>query len=922
MAIKKSSSSKHHMDEVFALPGESQLLAGREKEMDKVLLSISPQFHICCISGPPAVGKSALAIEAVRRARCGNFDIAQAQSAWKVVYVDIRQIDTVNKIVDTLLCEFELNYSSREFPKQSSDCRKLLFKIVRESKDLCIVIDNADLALQPSTRHDFIALLKYIMHAGQQEFTLIVTSCYRLDNVIWGDRKIQSVVLKPLEEEPACEILKSVCRPDRWPNERDMQMISQDICQGIPELLWHVGKQFENIGFSPSSRVGMLLEDPTSCLRRLCQDFGLRHFKSTLESLPRRELTYLHALSLFEGFFSEENGTYVVGMGNGVRKFGSEVIDSLDNYSMVLEAAPHQYHLVKILREYLRWEHEPPDANFQSAAEKNYCHIWLRKLHYVLKKTYCKNSRKALKQVQAMIKDVKHALRMIEPCSKTSDALYSCYIAVATGNESLLRVCLTLSERTEFYSACIKESTRRDRTDVQGQLNLRLAEAFLDSNNIEKAQESLKCLTPEEACKVVSLPRNLQLQYEIIQGRIDIEKGNSRKAVESLNQALAVESVGKKDPEFGNFLLVLSDAYCDLREYQNVYLRLIEAYTWCSERFGSEREKNHPDTCVVLFRLGHCLFCQKRYDESLQWLSNAVGMLKELHCDHLCIAAALYQLSMCRLAVFDLNCPEARDDLEHIVVLLEGESSFKTVPLWILAKQAIAKLLTLEGRKLIDGGIHSEKGQTLLNKAKEHFADLLDENVEGISREMIKENDQFHLLADAVRPGSDLRFNMYCFQTFRSVVCPKPLDLTNIDSDSDSDSPQTSAPSARTPSTRPATDGPSVQFTSTPMTVSKHHQLYSAESTFSPGSSATLLICPVPLRTLSAKTEFGLTCCPSHPSRKLSRCAGSLASFSSVESDAVSDISTSTDLPITSDDSSGVRIANHDSVPTMSKESY
>ena len=893
---------------------------------------------MCCICGSPAAGKSAVAIEAIHQARRGKFNATETcEQSWKIVFVDIRRVFTSKEIVDALLHQFKLGGSDNLPQKDLHESeRDYLTRAVRAFEYLCIVVDNADLALQPDTREDFIVLLKEIMHAGREEFTLLVTSCCRLDKLFCGDRKIKSVVLKPLDEESACEMLSSelVCNPSCQPDKRDMQMIAREICQGIPELLWHVGKNFENASLSTSERVETLLENPSSYLRGMCRDFGRRHFKTTLESLPSHELAYLHALALFEGPFSEQDGANVVDIGKRSRDFCSKVIDRLDDYSLVLKKE-NGFRLVKILREYLRSETVPREKDLMLAAKKNYCQMWLKRLICIMKNSYRSNSCRALRQVQAMIKDVKQVLKMMESYSKLSDDLFMRYIAIASSYQSLLRVCLTSVEREEFYSACINESSRRNHAGVQGRLSLRLAEALLDSGDVEGARS--RCPKPETHKGV-----QLRLQYEILQGRIDVEKGNSRKAVDSLTQTLA--SVSKKDEEFGNVLRVLSDAYCDLADYQNAYSYLSEALTWYRKYFGLECRLNHPDTCVVLFRLGFCLFCQKKYNESFETLSKAIVMQSELHCDHLSIAAALYQLSMCRLAMSGCLNLKAREDLEQVVVFLEGEPSYSTIPLWILAKQAVAKLLTLEGQKLTDSG-HPEEGLVLLNKAKEHFANLPDENVEEISSELIKENCQFRRLVDAIRLGGDLTqtncLNLYCFPVSRGLASPKCADLIEHSSlsrdfynsfmDNERQCFINSEPSS------PAGgafvfDEPST--TSTPLPVSKHHRRYlsdssSAEPTPPESPAATPPVHPFPLRSLSSKTDFGIMCCPSYyPSRRLSRCAGSLASFSSFDPDALTasfeDLSTSTDQASTglaqSSDESGLRmkLSKSDSVPTMS----
>ena len=909
-----------------ALPGEPQLLVGRQTEIGQVLDCISARFHMCCICGSPGVGKSAVAIEAIHQARRGKFNATETcEQRWKIVFVDIRRIFTSKEIVDALLHQFKLGGSDNLPQKDLHESeRDYLTRAVRAFEYLCIVVDNADLALQPDTRDDFIVLLKEIMHAGREEFTLLVTSCCRLDKLFCGDRKIKSVVLKPLDEESACEILSSelVCNPSCQPDKRDMRLIAQEICQGSPELLWQVGKNFENISLSTSERVEMILGDPSSYLRNLCQDFGERHLKNTLESLPRRIVTALHALALFEGPVSKQDGADIVGM--GIHEFCSQVIDSLDDYSLILKEQC-SFRLVKVLREYLLSKSEPRldvlcEENLR-ATKENYCHIWLKRLIRVLKSKYQRNSCRALRQVQAMIKDVKRVLKMMEPCSKLSDSsnLFMHYIAIASSYKSLLRVCLTSAERAEFYYACIRESSRRENKEVQGRLYLRLAEALLDSGDVEGAQSS--CPKPE-----THKLDEFWLQYQILQERIKVEKGNSREAADSLTKTLEAERVRNLDPEFGNFLLVLSDAHCDLGEYSIAYSHLSEALTWYRKYFGRDCRGTHPDTCIVLLRLGFCLFCQKKYNESYEAFKNAAAMLRELHCDHLSIAAVLYQMSMCQLAMSSCSNLKAREDLEQVVVLLEGELSHRAIPLWVLAKQAVAKLLTLEGKKLTDGG-QPEQGLVLLDRAKEHFANLPDENVEEISIELIKENHQFRRLVLGGNLSRTDCLNLYCFPVSRGLVLPKSETIPKSADLADQLSLEREFYNSFMESERQVIMNPEPSsgeetfdehFTSTPVQVSKHHRRYlsgsSAEPT-PPESPSTPPMHPVPLRTLSSKTNSGIICCPSYyPTRRLSR----LASFPSFDPDAPASLE---DLDLSSSmdqsDDSGLLMKSDKAPPTM-----
>ena len=871
-----------------ALPGEPEFLVGREDEMTQVLDSISDRFHMCCITGPPAVGKSALAVEAVRRARSGRFS---EEKAWNIVYVDVRHFSTLAEIVDALLRKFKLNYSNSVNQSRPADGGKTeLIRAVRAFYNLCIVIDNADLALNAESRHDFVALLKEIMNAGRQEFTLLVTSCYRLDKYIKGDRKVKSVVLEPLKVEPACEILKAACRPDCQPSVSDMEIIAREFCQGFPDVLWQVGKDFDSVGMSSLERVATLFEDPSLCLGKLCEEFGTRHLKATLMSLPKCELDNLNILALFEGQFSVDVGAVVFGMGKDTRKFQCKVIDSLYDHSLVLMTDPgRRFRLPNILREYLRSQFSPLDESFLSGPRERYCYIWLKRLMKLSKNRYAKNPVKALRQVHAMIKDVKQALKMIKLCSQSSN-LYVEYLAVAYTHscQSLLQVCLTATERVKFYTACIPSDPKYGKFRMK--LRLRLAEAHLDSDDVEEAKRICSSLEAEEA---ISRDRSLRLQHSVIQARISVEKGDSPEAVPSLLEILLAEGVKDDDQEFGNLHRVISDAYCDLGEYEKAFHHLSKALDWCRRMgFGEECKNIHPDVCVLLFRLGYCLFFQRKYNESRKCFSDAFDMLPVLRCDHLSAAAALYLLSICRLAANPdgLNCLEARKDLKQVILLLEGEPSFRTIPLWILAKQLLGKLLTIDG--------YSERGRAPLDEADKHLAEL-EESVEDVSSELTEENNRFRRIVNDIRQGSDVTplgcLNLHCSPGLRALAFRRSADygeaiIQSLISDFEDTCDSVSGTKSHQADELSARTAAGETSATPPLSASKHHQRFLSGS--SPETSPTRAtppvhppVHPVPLRTFSSKTDFGLMCCSSYPPRKLS---GSLASFQSFDAELTS----------------------------------
>eukprot|EP00118_Oscarella_pearsei_P017941 m.181004 g.181004 ORF g.181004 m.181004 type:complete len:1075 (+) comp39261_c0_seq1:396-3620(+) len=887
-----------------ALPGEPRLLVGRQRELKAVLDSILAQIDICSIYGPPASGKSALAIAAVRHARLGTFGPAQS-GHWEIAFVDIREIFTPDRIVEALLRTLKISYSDVA-PLRSPDetDRDFLIKNVRSLHNFCVVIDNADAALNPQYRNCFLDLLKEIVNVGRQELTLIVTSCYHIG--LLGDSKIREVELKPLDKESACEVMKYFCSSECQPSEADMELIDQEVCEGIPELLWMVSERFKSVGLATARRVENLLRDPLSCLVRMCQEFGRRHFEATFQSLPKSGQEYLHSLALFETSFSLENGACVVGMDRQVEKFATDVIDFLGDYSLVLTNGKEKsrFQLLKVIREFLR-KRACLNEGALSAAKERYCYLWLQKLINIQEKLYDQNACKALKIMQTVMKDVKQTLRFMESCRK-SDKLRQYFLQVALQCSRLLRVCVPASERVEFYRLCVKELPSLTRSVHRVKLCVCLAEALLDDDVINEAEILLS--TPEVS-EAISGSRRLRIQCKIIQGRISVEKRESSAAVVCLLAVMCAEKLNKDDKGFGDIHRVLADAHINLQEYQSAVSCLIKALDWCSQKYGKECKGRHPDACALRFRLGYCCFCQKLFDDGLRHLSLALSMITELQCNHLSLAATWYQTSICRLAASGKSgWSEVQNELEQVVHLLEGEPLFENIPLWILAKHTLAKLLVIEGRKMMDE-TRSEEGLALLEKAEGYFDNLPNESVEGISNDLLDEQNRFRRLLEAAKVGdrssfSDNHFNLYCYQGFSGLVCSNPvdfsqsLDFCSLDTlDSRDSLPETEV---EIPKEQLSTDTPSqeseplfpMEGLSSPSSspVKDPYQRYlSGSSASSTASAPPLSVTPVSLRKrLSSITDLGLMCCPEYPSRRLARCSSSLTSFSSFDSDLLS----------------------------------
>ena len=731
---------------VGSLPGEPACLVGRDVELRSVLASVSSEFHLCCISGPPAAGKSAIAITAAHH-------VLKRSPPWEVIYVDISHSSNKEEIIQHLQDSLDLRYGHLHSVNARTPEKSLLMR-VQKINNLCIVIDNADMALKSNNGRPFIELLTSITKAGKRELTLIVTSCYRLGRRLKGRGRVQEVDVKPLTVEPACKVLKFFfC--DRF-SDSEAEMLAQDVCQGLPGFLLQIPL---GAGQSTKERFDTLLERPFDCFEKSCCDAAICHFEKLFKSLSDDKLAYLPSLALFDGSFSKADGAYVVGMKDDKQKFGTEVIDYLDNYSLIVQDADRRDHfyLLRIFREFLR-EKKLPNEKFLSDATERYCKRWLKKLFPILEKEYDHDPCKALKTLHGMIKDIRRVLSLVELAS-AHDEVYKLYIRLALDHKSMLRVCFTPTERRAFFSSCIFAAAKRRNELDKGKLSLRFAESCLDGNDLEGADTGTPAWPGGEQALRGS-NRRWYFQSEIMKARLQVEKNESQAAIKRLLNLLELGGDStplKETREYVDVFRVLADAYVSIGEYELAVARLSEALAFCNVRFGRKCGGSYPDTCSLLSRLGHCFFCQERYDDALSHHVSALKMASALQCDHLSFATFWYLVGISRLGasvrVGRLSAT-ARNELEEVIYLLEDEPSCETIPLQIFATVTVAKHLVYEGRELLKEGRRDE-GLATLEKADKFFS-LAEESEELLPSEAAEENRRFRVYVHAVRNRADL----------------------------------------------------------------------------------------------------------------------------------------------------------------------
>ena len=441
-----------------ALPAKPPLLLGRQDEESKVLAGLREPFDLCCVHGPPGVGKSAVVIAACHRARDGDLGDEKERERRTIVYVDIHHESSLSKIEWKLQNAIDLSYGKVLSPSSPlrTERETLTFKL-RELKNLCLILDNVDSALRD--RSEFERLLNDMVSGALPEFTLVITSCYDLSRDYGSECKVQSVPVKPLDSVSACELLKFGCGSSPCSlSDADLLLINERVCEGIPAFLWEVEKLFRDAQRPAAEQIKSLLEDPLEFLqRRFSYRLAERHFCHVMAGLPKDDQLCIHALSLFEDGCTDKWGAQV--LGRTLSQFNVDV-DRLRDYSLVfadISKDKTHFRLLKIFSEYLRSWAPPSDeeglsiAGQLSISTKRYCKIWLEQL-IAIQNLFDSNSGEALRQVAAMMKDVKRVFALANQYVKSN--IHVLYFKIAASSKSFLLVCLTPNERVNFYRSC------------------------------------------------------------------------------------------------------------------------------------------------------------------------------------------------------------------------------------------------------------------------------------------------------------------------------------------------------------------------------------------------------------------------------------------------------------------------------------
>ncbi|MGI5499198.1 NB-ARC domain-containing protein [Lentzea sp. CA-135723] len=268
-------------------------LVGRETELD-VLARETAAGGVVVVSGPPGVGKTSLAVAAIRR-----FGERFPDGC---VGIDLRGGDdrpvSVGAALDRLLTT--LGVPAARIPADT-EMRGALFRTLVRERRMLVVLDNA-----ANEAH-----VRPLLGAGPGSATIV--TCRR---TLAGLEAARWLVLDALSEEGAVDLIASIVGDDRVRDEPEAASALAALCGNLPLAVRIAGNRLAG-GDRPMSRLVTELRDESARLDSLAAgDLRIRTvFEVSLRQLSPIAQTAFRRLALIPGTgFDDELASVVTGM--------------------------------------------------------------------------------------------------------------------------------------------------------------------------------------------------------------------------------------------------------------------------------------------------------------------------------------------------------------------------------------------------------------------------------------------------------------------------------------------------------------------------------------------------------------------------------------------------------------------------------
>ena len=693
------------------LPGLPPGFDGRNREMELIVKYVNGGAETVAISGPPGVGKSALA--AAAGLRLGD---NEAHPRRRVFYVSVTDYQSQDQYASAILEALDRRAQlGHEFKELVSATKQRAFQ------DAVLILDGCDKILK-NKPNQFHSLLNVLRSA----FRVLTTSCQRYNSR-------QEILLNPLTQSSACSVLIQLCSScDKKQANRLVRL-----CGCMPIAIQIIGAVLRTV-YTPDDLLEHLQASDAHFLKKLdyyadnlnfpAESKVTACFETAYQSLGEDLQQWLTCLSLFQSSFTDDEAAEILGMGRSEVK--DKILLPLERRSLLQcdQQPQRRFKLHSLVRKFLKErcrETASTSATIYDAALIRFCRFYcfhLRKIAGI----YEKEAKRAVRLFQQNRENFVQLLFKFNGLPQVS-TLRMMYVRLALDTVSLFRATLSPDARGTFLRSCAQSAESAGDQGPCSRLQLFAIEAILDTFQPDTDEAMRLLRLAEENCAAAANDTLLLIHCRITEVQILLSDSAGKGAFELIQKVIYDHSKNElsADPLLKSAALVAyGNAAEEVGDFKTAVLVYQEAMEFCSVAQGDDRGF-HPETCAILLQTARCQFEMEKYRESSRTYSRVQKMQVDLSCDRLSLATTQYQQCIANACAF----PNDQDVQREAVTTLDNvESEVERLtdghPLRLLAPLGAGKILFRLG--INEEKSRQKEAKEALQQSEEHLRRALD----------------------------------------------------------------------------------------------------------------------------------------------------------------------------------------------------